>query len=152
MKLTLTVNGAEQTVEASPNETLIQVLRERLELTGTKEGCGTGDCGACTVLVDGKAVNSCLMLAAEAEGRDVLTIEGLAKGNILDPIQTAYKKYFALQCGYCTPGFVMATKALLDENPSPTDDEIKRALHGNICRCTGYTKIMEAVASMRQEK
>ena len=146
----MTVNGTDRSVDVPPNETLLQVLRERLDLTGTKEGCGTGDCGACTVIVDGKALNSCLMLAMEADGCEVLTIEGLAKGGELDPIQRAYKHHAALQCGYCTPGFVMATKALLDRNPDPTDDQIKEALVGNICRCTGYTKIVEAVASLRE--
>jgi carbon-monoxide dehydrogenase small subunit len=151
LKLNMTVNGAGRTMDVSPNETLLQVLRERLDLTGTKEGCGTGDCGACTVIVDGKALNSCLMLAMEADGCEVLTIEGLARGAELDPIQKAYKQHAALQCGYCTPGFVIATKALLDRNPDPTDEQIKGALVGNICRCTGYTKIVEAVASLRKQ-
>lgn len=150
MNLEFTVNGKRRILDVPPNETLLQTLRERLDLTGTKESCGTGDCGACTVIVNGRAMNSCLMLALEADGTDILTIEGLARDGKLDPIQLAYKRYVALQCGYCTPGFVMATKALLDENPNPTDEEIKEALSGNLCRCTGYTKIVEAVASLRK--
>lgn len=152
MRLEITVNGNKREVDVSPNETLLQTLRERLDLTGTKEACGTGDCGACTVIVDGKVMNSCLMLALEADGTEVLTIEGLAKDGRLDPIQQAYKRYAALQCGYCTPGFVMATKALLDSNPNPSEEEIKWALAGNLCRCTGYTKIVEAVASLRTKE
>jgi carbon-monoxide dehydrogenase small subunit len=150
MRLEVTVNGSKRVLDVPPNETLLQTLRERLELTGTKESCGTGDCGACTVIVDDKAMNSCIMLAVEADGSEILTIEGLAKDGKLDAIQQAYRRYTALQCGYCTPGFVMATKALLDRNPNPSDEEIKEELHGNLCRCTGYTKIVEAVASLRK--
>ncbi|UCG65295.1 MAG: (2Fe-2S)-binding protein [Deltaproteobacteria bacterium] len=142
----LTVNGAEEEVLVEPWWDLAYVLRERLGLTGTKVGCNTGECGACTVLVDGKPVNSCLFLAVKASGKAVLTIEGLQSANReLHPLQEAFIEHFAVQCGYCTPGMIMAAKALLDENRSPTEEEIKEWLKGNLCRCTGYTKIVEAV-------
>jgi 4-hydroxybenzoyl-CoA reductase subunit alpha len=143
----LTVNASAQEVAVRPGATLLDVLRDELRLTGAKRGCELGDCGACTVLVDGRAVNSCLMLALEAEGRQVTTIEGIASGDGLHPVQRALVEAGAIQCGFCTPGLVVRTKALLDANPQPTADEIKAALSGNLCRCTGYTKIIEAAQS-----
>jgi carbon-monoxide dehydrogenase small subunit len=141
----LVVNG--ETVEAAvePNQTLLQLLREDLGLTGTKHGCGLGDCGACTVILDGKPVNSCLVLAVQAQGREVLTIEGLAENGKLHPIQQAFVDKGAIQCGFCSPGMILAAKALLEENPKPTELEIRTALSGNLCRCTGYQKIVEAI-------
>jgi len=143
--ITLNVNG--ETVEAAvePNRTLIQLLREDLGLTGTKHGCGLGDCGACTVILDGKPVNSCLVLAVQANGRDVLTIEGLAENGKLHPIQQAFVDKGSIQCGFCTPGMILSAKALLDANPKPTEQEIRMAISGNLCRCTGYQKIVEAI-------
>lgn len=146
-KLSLSVNDKNYIVEVLSHETLLFVLRERLGLTGTKYGCGTGDCGACTVLVDNVAVNSCLYLAVRAEGKKVLTVEGLAKNGKLHPLQEALMSNGGVQCGYCSPGVLMSAKALLDENPNPTDYEIRVALAGNLCRCTGYKKIIEAVKS-----
>ncbi len=141
----LTVNGAEYDISIKPWATLLDVLREDLGLTGTKEGCGVGECGACTVLMDGEAVNSCLVLAKEADGRRITTIEGLAEGDILHPIQQAFVDVGGMQCGFCTPGMILSTKALLDENSNPSEEEIRKALEGNFCRCTGYTKIIESV-------
>lgn len=141
----LTVNGDVYELLAEPNETLVQVIRNKLDLTGTKEGCGTGDCGACTVIINGKPVNSCLMLAIEANGQEILTIEGIAKNGDLHPIQEAFINEGAIQCGYCTPGMVLSAKALLDENPNPTEEEIKLGIAGNLCRCTGYRKIIKAI-------
>jgi carbon-monoxide dehydrogenase small subunit len=152
LQIALTVNGRIRQIDVPPNETLLQTLRERLELTGTKEACGTGECGACTVIVGGKPVCSCLTLTADSDGDSILTIEGLARGEEMDLIQQAFKQYGAIQCGYCTPGFVMATKALLNRNPNPSDDEIRKALVGNLCRCTGYTKIVEAVVSLAKSR
>lgn len=143
--ISLTLNGQERTVEIQPFETLAYVLRERLGLTGTKIGCEEGECGACTVIVDGKAVTSCIYPAMKVDGARVETIEGLASGEKLHPIQEAFIECFAVQCGYCTPGFIMSTKALLDKNPSPSDEEIKEAIAGNLCRCTGYYQIMDAI-------
>ncbi len=140
----LTINGTPYEVEVEPQLTLNQLLRERLELTGTKISCAEGECGACTVLVDGKPMNSCCMLAVTANGRDILTIEGLAKDGELDRIQKAFIEKGAIQCGYCSPGMMLSVKALLDENPNPTREEIKKAIGGNLCRCTGYVKIVEA--------
>jgi carbon-monoxide dehydrogenase small subunit len=141
----LTING--ETVEAAvePNRTLLQLLRDDLGLTGTKHGCGLGDCGACTVILDGMPVNSCLVLAVQAQGREVLTIEGLAENGKLHPIQQAFVDKGAIQCGFCSPGMILAAKALLDENPQPTELEIRTAISGNLCRCTGYQKIVEAI-------
>lgn len=141
----LTING--ETVEAAveTNRTLLQLLRDDLGLTGTKHGCGLGDCGACTVILDGKPVNSCLVLAVQAQGREVLTIEGLAENGKLHPIQQAFVDKGAIQCGFCSPGMILAAKALLDENPQPTELEIRTAISGNLCRCTGYQKIVEAI-------
>jgi len=155
MKIRLTVNGRQHECEVDAQTRLLDLLREDLALTGTKEGCGEGECGACTVLIDGRAVNSCLVLAVQANGKTVLTIEGLADGEALHPIQQAFVEQGGVQCGFCTPGFIMSTVALLQENPSPSDDEILTALEGNLCRCTGYTKIVEAVrhaARLLQEK
>ena len=143
--LTLRVNGDEYPIEIAPHRTLLDVLRNELALTGSKEGCGTGDCGCCTVLVDGTPMNSCLMLAIQAEGRELVTIEGIASAEGLHPLQDKFVEYGAAQCGFCIPGFIVAAKALLEENPTPTKDEIRVALAGNLCRCTGYTKIIEAV-------
>jgi aerobic carbon-monoxide dehydrogenase small subunit len=139
------VNGDVYEVAVKPKESLLDVLRNKLNLTGTKKGCNEGDCGACTVIMNGRPVNSCLTLAVEADGSEVLTVEGLAKGPELHPLQRAFMEYGALQCGYCTPGMIMSAKALLDENPDPSEEEIRYALAGNICRCTGYTKIVQAV-------
>ncbi len=140
-----TLNGQPCTTLCEPRQTLLEVLRDQLGLTGTKEGCGNGNCGACTVLIDGRPVNSCLVLAVEVEGREVTTVEGLAKGRELHPLQQAFLEHAALQCGICTPGFLVAAKALLDRNPSPTEEEVRYALAGNLCRCTGYDKIVRAV-------
>lgn len=140
------LNGDEVEMELEPYWTLLHLLREELQLTGTKSGCESGECGACTVLVNGKAVNACLFPAMEINGAAVLTIEGLAKpGGELHPLQSAFMDFGAVQCGYCTPGMVLSAKALLDENPNPTEEEICHALAGNMCRCTGYTQIIEAV-------
>ncbi len=140
-----TLNGNPQTIEVDAGLRLVDLLREKFDLCGTKESCGQGECGACTVLVNNEAVHSCLMLAEQADGTDVLTIEGLEKDGQLDPIQTAFIECGAIQCGYCTPGMIMSTKGLLLNNSHPTDDEIKEALAGNLCRCTGYSKILQAV-------
>lgn len=147
----LTVNGEVHELEVEPQRRLLDVLREDLLLTGTKEGCGNGECGACTVLLDGRAVNSCLLLAVSAEGHEIETIEGLAKGEELHPLQRAFIEYGAVQCGFCTPGMIMAAKALLLENPRPTEDEIRTGLAGNLCRCTGYTKIIAAVQAAAEQ-
>ncbi len=145
--LDLKVNGLLYEVLVEPSWTLARVLREQLGLVGTKISCETGDCGACTVLIDGKAVKSCILPALKARGKEVVTIEGISTGKPgeLHPLQDAFMKHFAVQCGYCTPGMIMAAKALLDENPKPTEEEVKAYLCGNLCRCTGYTKIVEAV-------
>jgi carbon-monoxide dehydrogenase small subunit len=141
----LRVNGRDQEIAVSPRLTLLQVLRDELGLTGTKQGCGEGECGTCTVLLDGVPVNACLVLALEAAGRAVTTIEGVADGPRLHPLQRAFVQAGAIQCGFCTPGMILTAKALLDRNPSPTGAEIREALAGNLCRCTGYQKIVEAV-------
>jgi aerobic-type carbon monoxide dehydrogenase small subunit (CoxS/CutS family) len=145
VRLAFTVNGDAVRVDVSPRASLLDVLRDDLELTGAKAGCREGECGACSVLVDGRLVNSCLVLALECEGSEVLTIEGLARGGKLHPLQQAFVDHGAIQCGYCTPGMILAAYALLRANPSPTEDEIRRALEGNLCRCTGYRKILDAV-------
>jgi carbon-monoxide dehydrogenase small subunit len=141
----ITINGLLREVAVPANRTLLDLLREDLDLTGTKHGCGEGDCGACTVLLDGEPVNACLILAAEAEGREVTTIEGLASGALLHPVQQAFVDAGAVQCGYCTPGMVLVAAALVARNPSPTESDVRHALSGNFCRCTGYQKIVEAV-------
>lgn len=140
-----TVNGDAVQFACEPNETLLDVLRNRLGLTGTKEGCGTGDCGSCSVQVDGRLVCSCLVLGAEAQGRKIATVEGMANGAELHPLQTKFIEHAALQCGVCTPGFLIAAKALLENNPDPSEEEIRFGLAGNLCRCTGYDKIVRAV-------
>jgi carbon-monoxide dehydrogenase small subunit len=147
MKIEITVNGAKRVFDVEPQTLLLNLLRDEMDLTGTKYGCGIGECGACTVLLDGDAVLACMVLAVDADDRRVDTIEGLAEGGKLHPIQEAYLDEGAVQCGYCTPGFIMATKALLDENPEPTEQEIREYLNGNICRCTGYVNIVKAVQS-----
>ncbi len=146
-----TVNGDQTEFVCQTDETLLDVLRNRLGLTGSKEGCGTGDCGACSVIVDGRLVCSCLVLGVEAEGSEVNTIEGLADGDNLHPLQSKFIEHAALQCGVCTPGFLIAAKVLLDRNPNPSDVEIRFALAGNLCRCTGYDKIVRAVKAAAQE-
>ena len=143
--VTTTVNGDATEFLCEPEETLLDVLRDRLGLTGTKEGCGTGDCGACSVAVDGRLVCSCLMLGAEAEGREVATIEGMATGDQLHPLQQKFIEMAALQCGICTPGILVAAKSLLERNPDPSEEEVRYWLAGNLCRCTGYDKIIRAV-------
>jgi len=145
MKIEITVNGAKRVFDVEPQTLLLNLLRDEMDLTGTKYGCGIGECGACTVLLDGDAVLACMVLAVDADDRRVDTIEGLAEGGKLHPIQEAYLDEGAVQCGFCTPGFIMATKALLDENPEPTEQEIREYLNGNICRCTGYVNIVKAV-------
>ena len=142
--LTMKLNGEEVTVQVKPWALLVEVLRDQLELMGTKVACGEGECGACTVLLDDKPVNSCLVPALKAQGREVTTVEGLAPVGELHPLQRAFVEHGAVQCGYCTPGMLMSAKALLDHNPSPTEDEIRLAISGNLCRCTGYAKIVEA--------
>jgi aerobic carbon-monoxide dehydrogenase small subunit len=141
----LTVNGESVEAAVEPNRTLVQFLRDDLGLTGTKHGCGLGDCGACTVILNGKPVNSCLVLAVQAGGGEVLTIEGLAENGALHPIQQAFVENGAIQCGFCTPGMILSAKALLDSNPKPTEPEIRTAISGNLCRCTGYQKIVQAI-------
>jgi carbon-monoxide dehydrogenase small subunit len=142
--LILRVNGEDYEIFTDSWKTLERVLRDDLGLTGVKEGCNTGNCGVCTVLIDGKAVKSCLVLASQVQGKDILTIEGLSKSG-LHPLQQAFIDHFAIQCGFCTPGMVLAAKALLDENPNPTEEEVKLGLSGNLCRCTGYVKIVDAI-------
>ena len=147
-KIKLTVNRDQVTLDVGSKERLIDTLRNQLNLTGTKEGCGIGECGACTVIVNGKAVHSCLILTAQLEGMEVLTVEGLEIDGKLDPLQQAFIDYNAVQCGFCTPGMLMSAKALLMRNPHPTREEIKTALDGNLCRCTGYEQIIEAIESI----
>jgi carbon-monoxide dehydrogenase small subunit len=149
--VTTTVNGDRLDYVCEPDETLLDCLRDRLGLTGAKEGCGTGDCGACSIILDGRLVCSCLVLGVEAENREIETVEGLAEGDNLHPLQRLFLEHAALQCGICTPGFLMAAKALLDRNPSPTEEEIRFGLAGNLCRCTGYDKIVRAVQNAAKE-
>lgn len=148
--ITLTVNGQEHEVAIEPRQSLLQILREELHLTGTKEGCSEGECGACTIFLDGQIVDACLIFGVEANGREVVTIEGLAKGDQLHPVQKAFAEYGAVQCGFCTPGMILAAKALLDTNPDPTEADIRRGISGNLCRCTGYVKIVEAIKAAAQ--
>lgn len=145
MEIRVEVNGRQEVRDVPGHLSLLKFLREELNLTGTKYGCGKGECGACTVLLDRRAVCSCLTPVGKVEGHSVVTIEGLARGGVLDPVQEAFVRCGAFQCGFCTPGFVMSAMALLEQNPNPTDDDIRRGLVGNICRCTGYAKIFEAV-------
>jgi carbon-monoxide dehydrogenase small subunit len=144
-QITLTVNGETEFLEVESHRTLLQVLREDLGLTGTKDGCNSGECGACTVLFDGEPVNACLILAVEADEHEVVTIEGLTQDGTLDPLQRAFINRNAVQCGFCTPGMIISAKALLNRNPRPSEMEIRQAIAGNLCRCTGYTRIVEAV-------
>ncbi|MBI4594777.1 MAG: (2Fe-2S)-binding protein [Candidatus Tectomicrobia bacterium] len=147
-EITVEINGEQFSLRVAPWRTLLDVLRNDLGLTGTKEGCGQGECGACTVLLNGKAVNSCLLLIGEVEGGKILTIEGLSQGEKLHPIQASFIKHGAVQCGFCTPGMILSAKALLDENPGPTQQEIKQAMIGNLCRCTGYQNIIQAILAL----
>ena len=151
VRVSTTINGDPVAYLCEVDETLLDVLRDQLGLTGSKEGCGTGDCGACSVMLDGRVVCSCLVLGAEAEGRDVRTVEGIAVGGKLHPLQEKFLEFAALQCGVCTPGFLVAAKALLDRNPDPTESEIRFGLAGNLCRCTGYDKIVRAVQAAAAE-
>ena len=149
--VTTKINGDTTEYLCDPEETLLDVLRDRLGLTGAKEGCGTGDCGACSVTVDGRLVSSCLMLGAEADGSEITTIEGMAEGEKLHPLQQKFLEHAALQCGICTPGILVAAKSLLEKNPSPTEEEARYWLAGNLCRCTGYDKIIRAVMDAAEE-
>lgn len=150
IKTSFIVNGKKVEIDCNPDSTLLEVLRDKLHLTGTKHGCGVGECGACTVILNGKAVNSCLVLAASVEGQEVITIEGIAKDD-LHPIQRAFIEEGAVQCGFCTPGMILSAKALLDENPIPSQEEVKVAISGNLCRCTGYNQIVSAVLKASKE-
>ena len=155
IEITLNVNGITYTLDVRPQRTLVEVLRETLGLTGTKKSCNEGECGACTVLMDGKPVASCLVLALDAQGKEIVTIEGLAEGEKLHPIQEAFLKHGGIQCGFCTPGMVMSAKALLDEHPMPTSTEVRKAISGNLCRCTGYQQIVDSImaaSTMMQKK
>jgi len=145
VEIVLRVNGINYEVAIEPQRTLVEVLRDTLGLTGTKKSCSEGECGACTVLMDGKPVTSCLILALDAQGKEILTIEGLSEGEKLHPIQEAFLKHGAIQCGFCTPGMVMSAKALLDEHPKPTATEVRKAISGNLCRCTGYQQIVDSI-------
>lgn len=154
-EITLKVNGTNYRLSIEPRRTLVEVLRENLGLTGTKKSCNEGDCGACTVLMDGRPVASCLVLAMDVQGKEILTIEGLSEGEKLHPIQEAFLKHGAIQCGFCTPGMVMSAKALLDKNLEPTKTEIRKAISGNLCRCTGYQHIVDSImaaSKMMQKK
>ncbi len=144
-QIEVTINGNLEKVEVQPSETLLEMIRERLHLTGTKEGCGMGECGACTVIMDGVTVNSCLILAAEADGKSIVTVEGLGSKEKLHPVQEAFVKHGGLQCGFCTPGMVVSATYLLKKYPNPTDEEIREGIAGNFCRCTGYTQIIESI-------
>ncbi len=154
IKLEITVNGTSHSLRIDPHLRLLDLLREELRLTGTKEGCGIGECGACTVLLDGRAVNSCLILAGQCEGREVTTIEGVTPADELNPLQQSFLDHGAVQCGFCTPGMIMSASALLAQNPHPTEEEIREAISGNLCRCTGYTQIVEAIqaAAVRHDR
>ena len=143
--IVVTINDVQEMVDVPDNMTLLQMLREKLALTGTKNGCGAGECGACTVLMDGEPVNSCMVLAVEADGTEIVTVEGLAHDGQLDALQKAFVEEGSVQCGFCTPGTLISARALLDRNPSPTEQQIREALMGNLCRCTGYTRIVEAI-------
>ncbi|MEJ2067037.1 MAG: (2Fe-2S)-binding protein [Deltaproteobacteria bacterium] len=146
-KIHFTLNGKSYELSVQPWKTLLQLIREDLKLTGTKEGCGHGECGSCTVLMEGKTVNSCLVPALEADNKEIITIEGLSEGETLHPIQEAFVSHSGMQCGFCTPGMIMSAKALLDSNPDPSEEEIREGIAGNFCRCTGYTKIIESISA-----
>ena len=150
MRLDFTINGKETVVDVSPAMRLLDVIRDVLNLTGTKEGCSEGECGACTVLLDGNPVDSCLVLAGQVQGKSITTIEGLAQDGELHPLQKAFIQEGAIQCGYCTPGMILAAKALLDKNPNPSTADMKHAISGNLCRCTGYKKIIQAIEIVSQ--
>lgn len=150
--ITLNVNGKSHEVAIEPRQSLLQVLREELHLTGTKEGCSEGECGACTVILDGKTVDSCLIFGLEVEGCQITTIEGLSSNDTLHPVQQAFVEHGGAQCGFCTPGMILAAKALLEQTPSPSEEEIRWGLSGNLCRCTGYVKIVEAVQAAAQQR
>ncbi len=150
-KIHLNINGKDYDLQVKPSATLLDVIREEAGLTGTKEGCGVGECGACTVIMDGKAINSCIMLAVEANNKNITTIEGLVQGDKLHPIQEAFMEVGGLQCGFCTPGMILSAKVLLDANKNPNDEQIRKGLEGNFCRCTGYTKIIESVKVAAQK-
>ncbi len=147
----VTVNGEGYELSVEPKKTLLELLREDLGLTGTKKGCDNGECGACTVLLEGQPVNACLVLAVEAGGKQILTIEGLAEGTMLHPLQEAFIEHGAVQCGYCSPGMILTAKALLDENPKPTEGEVRKAIAGNLCRCGAYNKVVKAVLSVAEK-
>jgi aerobic carbon-monoxide dehydrogenase small subunit len=151
--ITLTVNGEYERVDVHSQMTLLQMLREMFTLTGTKNGCNAGECGACTVLMDGEPVNSCMVLAVECNGKSIITVEGLVKDGVLDPVQQTIIEHGGVQCGFCTPGVLISARALLDRNPNPKEDEIREALVGNLCRCTGYLRLIEAIqdAAIRQQ-
>ncbi|MEK7777626.1 MAG: (2Fe-2S)-binding protein [Chloroflexota bacterium] len=152
IQVAFNVNGEPKEMLVQPWQTLLDALRDELMLTGTKEGCGNGNCGACTVILNGRAINSCCMLAVEAEGQEIITVEGLATNGKLDPLQQAFITHGALQCGFCTPGFLMSARAFLNVNPHPTEHEIRLAIAGNLCRCTGYDKIVRAIQAVAQGK
>ncbi|MHB8773049.1 MAG: (2Fe-2S)-binding protein [Syntrophales bacterium] len=149
--ISLRVNDELHHIAVSDHRTLLEAIRDDLGLTGTKEGCGVGECGACMVLVDGQPVNACLVLAVEMDGREITTVEGLAKDGVLDPLQQAFIEEGAVQCGFCTPGMLMSAKGLLNKNPAPSEDEIRRAIEGNLCRCTGYDPIIRAIKRVREK-
>ncbi len=150
--VSFTINGEPKEILVQPWQTLLDAMRDELLLTGTKEGCGNGNCGACTVILNGRAINSCCMLAVEAEGQQIITVEGLATNGKLDPLQQAFITHGALQCGFCTPGFLMSARAFLNVNPHPSEHEIRLAIAGNLCRCTGYDKIVRAIQAVAQEE
>jgi len=150
VEIVLNVNKINYNVAVEPQRTLVEVLRDTLGLTGTKKSCNEGECGACTVLMDGKPAASCLVLALDAQGKEITTIEGLSEGEKLHPIQEAFVKHAAIQCGFCTPGMVLSAKALLDENPNPTAAEVRKGISGNLCRCTGYQQIVDAILAASQ--
>jgi carbon-monoxide dehydrogenase small subunit len=152
LAVSFTVNGEPQEILVQPWHTLLDSLRDELRFTGTKEGCGNGNCGACTVMFNGRAVNSCCILAVEAQGQEVVTIEGMARNGVLDPLQEAFITHDALQCGFCTPGMLLSARAFLDKNPHPSEGEIRLAIAGNLCRCTGYDKIVRAIQAVAKAK
>jgi aerobic carbon-monoxide dehydrogenase small subunit len=152
MKITVTVNGTERTADVEPRMLLVHLIREEFDLTGTHIGCDTTSCGACTILLDGTPVKSCTLFGVQADGREVTTVEGLLQGAELDPIQAAFKEHHGLQCGYCTPGMMLVGNALIEQNPAPSDDEVRFAISGNICRCTGYMNIVKAIQAAAAAK